>query len=142
MPGLLREVPNVPGMLAFTHALVRQTLLEEISGPRRAHLHWRIGEALAASGNAAHGAIAQHLCEGVLAGDPLIAGEAAVVAAEEALTIGALDEAYDLAARAMALIDDSALDAPELRCRAILVIGDCLGWNPVGDLASARALRE
>ena len=43
-------------------------------------------------------------------------------------------------ARALALIDDSALDAPELRCRAILVIGDCLGWNPVGDLASARAL--
>ena len=50
-PGLLREVPNAPGTLAFTHALVRQTLLEEIGGPRRAHLHWRIGEALAASGN-------------------------------------------------------------------------------------------
>ncbi len=83
-PGLLREVPNAPGTLAFTHALVRQTLLEEISGPRRAHLHWRVGEALAASGNAPHGAIAHHLCEGVLAGDPRIAAEAAVVAAEEA----------------------------------------------------------
>ena len=89
-PGLLREVPNAPGTLAFTHALVRQTLLEEISGPRRAHLHWRIGEALAASGNAPRGAVAYHLCEGVLAGDPLVAANAAVVAAEEAVTIGAL----------------------------------------------------
>ena len=44
------------------------------------------------------------------------------------------------ARRALALIDDSALDAPELRCRAILVIGECLTWNPVGDFASARAL--
>ena len=44
------------------------------------------------------------------------------------------------APRALALIDDSALDAPELRCRAILVIGDCRSWNPVGDLAAARAL--
>ena len=51
-----------------------------------------------------------------------------------------MDEADDLAARALALIDDGALDAPELRCRAILVVGDCLAWNPVGDLASARAL--
>ena len=25
-------------------------------------------------------------------------------------------------------------------CRAILVVGDCLAWNPVGDLAPARAL--
>ncbi len=97
-PGLLREVPNVPGTLAFTHALVRQTLLEEISGPRRAHLHWRVGEALTASGSAAHGAVAYHLCEGVLAGDPRIAADAAVVAAEEAAAIGALDEADDHAA--------------------------------------------
>ncbi len=139
-PGLLREVPSVPGMLAFTHTLVRQTLLGEVSGLRRAHLHWRVGEALAASGSAAHGAIAQHLCEGVIAGDPLIAAEAAVVAAEEAVMIGDLDGANDLAARALALTDESALDAPELRCRAILVIGDCLGSNQVGDLASVRAL--
>jgi hypothetical protein len=73
-PGLLREVPNAPDTLVFTHALVRQTLLEEISAPRRAHLHWRIGEALAASGDVPHGAIARHLCEGVLAGDNLEIG--------------------------------------------------------------------
>ncbi len=36
----------------------------------------------------------------------------------------------------------SALDAPELRCRAILVVGDCLAWNPVGDLAPARLSAE
>ena len=52
------------------------------------------------------------------------------VAAEEAAAIGALDAADDHAHRALALIDDSALDAPELRCRAILVIGDCLRLEP------------
>ena len=36
----------------------------------------------------------------------------------------------------VALIDDSALDAPELRCRAILVIGDCRSWTQVGDPAA------
>ena len=111
-PGLLREVPKAPGKLAFTHALVRQTLLEEISGPRRAHLHWRVGEALAASGTRGAVRSAYHLCEGVLAGNPRMAAEAAVLAAEEAVTIGALDGANDLAARALALTDDSAVDAP------------------------------
>ena len=69
-----------------------------------------------------------------------IAVEAAVVAAEEALTIGAVHETDDLARRALALIDDTALDVPEVRCRALLLIGECLTWNPVGDFASARAL--
>ncbi len=73
-PGLLREVSHAPGTLAFAHTLVRQTLLEEISGPRRAHLHWRVGEAMAASGKAPLGAVAHHLCEGVLAGDPSVRG--------------------------------------------------------------------
>ena len=54
--------------------------------------------------------------------------------------MGALDGTDDLAGRALTLIDDGALDAPELRCRALLVIGDCLAWQPVGDLASGRAL--
>jgi tetratricopeptide (TPR) repeat protein len=139
-PGLLREVPNAPGTLAFTHALVRQTLLEEIGAPRRAHLHWRIGEALAATGNAPRGAVARHLCEGVLAGDPLIAADAAMDAAEEAVTIGASNAAADFAHRALALVDDGALDAPELRCHAILVIGECRAWSQVGDLAAARGL--
>src|SRR5262249_33625673 len=93
-----------------------------------------------ASGNAPRGAIAHHLCEGVLAGDPLIAAEAAVVAAEEAVTIAALDEASDLAARALAVIGGGARDEPELRCRALLVIGDCLAWNSARDPDAARAL--
>ena len=69
-----------------------------------------------------------------------IAVEAAVVAAEEALTIGAFDATDDLARRALALIDDGALDAPELRCRALLLIGDCLASNAVGDFESGRVL--
>ena len=57
---------------------VRQTLLEEISGARRARLHWRVGEALAAGRIASASTIAFHLCEGVLAGDVARAAEAAV----------------------------------------------------------------
>ena len=141
-PGCYAKCPNVRATLAFTHALVRQTLLEEISGPRRAHLHWQIGQALTASGNAAHGVIAYHLCEGVPAGDPRIAAEAAVGAAEEASTIGASDEANDLALGPWSSRMRVHSTHPRLRCRAILVIGNCLALNPVGDLAPRSLLSE
>ena len=64
-----------------------------------------------------------------------------MVAAKEAAAIGALDAADGYAARTVALIDDSALDAPELWCRAVLLINDCRWWTGlVGDPAALRAL--
>ena len=42
---LVRET-QTPGHLSFSHALVRQTLCEEIGTLRRVKLHWQIGEAI------------------------------------------------------------------------------------------------
>ena len=122
--GLVTEVPGAPGRYSFSHALVRQTLLEEISGARRARLHWRVGEALAAGRIASASTIAFHLCEGVLAGDVARVAEAAVAAAEVAVSIGAPDEGRSLALRAMSVLTDANADEPELRCRALLVVGE------------------
>lgn len=120
--GLVTEVLSVPGHYSFAHALVRQTLLEEISGARRARLHWRVGEALAAGRVASLSTIAFHLCEGVLAGDVARAAESAVVAAEAASASAAPDEARSLAERAIGVLEDANVDAPELRCGALLVM--------------------
>jgi len=45
--GLLHELPQGSRGLAFGHALVRETLYQRLSGNRRAHLHGRVGRAIA-----------------------------------------------------------------------------------------------
>ncbi|HET9729385.1 MAG TPA: AAA family ATPase, partial [Acidimicrobiia bacterium] len=122
--GLVVEVPSAVGRYSFSHALVRQTLAEEISGPRRARLHWKVGEALASRADASLPLVAFHLCEGVLAGDVTRAAEAAVVAAEHARDLAAPEESRELAQRAMDVLSDAGADEPELRCRALLVLGE------------------
>ena len=135
--GLVTEVAQKPGRFSFSHALVRQTLLEEIRGPRRARLHWQVGEALADTHDPPLSAIAFHLCEGVLAGDVAPAAGAAVIAAEHATTVAATEEARSLAARAIEVLDDTNVDEPELRCRALLVLGEAAALE-AQNYASAR----
>lgn len=43
---LVAEVPGRADTFSFSHALIRTTLYEELSGARRARLHRRVGEAL------------------------------------------------------------------------------------------------
>ncbi len=43
---VLVEVPDVVGRFAFSHALTRETIYEQLSAARRARLHRRAGEAL------------------------------------------------------------------------------------------------
>jgi class 3 adenylate cyclase len=135
--GLVTEVPGAPGHYSFSHALVRQTLLEEISGARRARLHWRVGEALAAGRAASASTVAFHLCEGVLAGDAARAAEAAIAAADAAYRGAAAGEGRDFAGRAIVVLDEANVDEPELRCRALLTIGECASALQQ-DFATAR----
>ena len=50
--GLVVESPADPGHYSFSHTLIRETLYEGMSAPRRARLHRRVGTALEAAGTA------------------------------------------------------------------------------------------
>ena len=43
---VLAEVPGAVGRYSFSHALIRQTLYDELTTTRRVRLHRRIGEVL------------------------------------------------------------------------------------------------
>jgi tetratricopeptide (TPR) repeat protein len=122
---LIVEAPGAFGRFAFGHALVRQTLYEELGTTRRVRLHWRIGEALekrqAAAPEEQLSAIAHHLCEGALAGDAAHAVELTLRAAERAVALAALEEGIALTTRAIGLLDQAGLDEPEARYRAFML---------------------
>ncbi|MFL5835996.1 MAG: ATP-binding protein [Solirubrobacteraceae bacterium] len=143
--GLVREEPGAPGRYAFAHALVRQTLYEELSAARRVRAHAAAAERLLALREGgrpvAVAEIAHHLIEAAPAGDPLRAAEEAERAAAEANAALAWEDAAAHAARALQALE--WLDEPpgELRARLLLTQGEA--QMRAGDRAPARAaLRE
>jgi tetratricopeptide (TPR) repeat protein len=106
---LLDEVADRPSRLTFSHALVRSTLVDELSTNKRIRLHKRIGEALEGRPSASLAELAHHFCEAATAGG----AERAVRYACEAGTLAgrqlALDDAALLFERALDALD--ALDA-------------------------------
>ena len=122
------EVQGVPGRFAFTHALIRQTLYEEIGTTRRVRLHWRIAEALeerlAGRIEEQLAVVAHHAAEGVLAGDPLKAAGWSVRAGVQAAKLFAHEDALAHHRRALAILDQAGVRAPELRYDAFMGIGN------------------
>jgi predicted ATPase len=117
---------------AFSHALVRRTLLERLSRAHRRRIHARVAEALQASrGRAALREIAYHLCEAMPAANPELALDYATRAAEQATADLAYAEAVDLFTRALSLLphDDER--------RRILALKRALAyqalWHAVAD---------
>lgn len=104
---LVDEVADRPNRLTFSHALVRSTLVDELSTNRRVRLHKRIGEALETRG-ASVAELAHHFCEAATAGG---AERAVRYACEAGLLAGrqlAFDDAAELFGRALEALD--ALD--------------------------------
>ncbi len=100
---LLDEVADRPSRLTFSHALVRSTLVDELSTNKRIRLHKRIGEALEGRPSASLAELAHHFCEAATAGG----AERAVRYACEAGTLAGRQLAFDDAA----LLFERALDA-------------------------------
>lgn len=134
--GLIREVDRRAGRYAFGHALIRQVLLDELPSPRRARLHWAVGEAIRRRHPRALEQIAFHFVEGVLAGSPEEAVDAAMAAGEEAIerSLGAQAQLYF--ERALATIDVTELDDVDRRYRVLHGLGrasvlrlDTTGWT-------------
>jgi hypothetical protein len=113
---------------AFTHALIRATLYEELSTPRRIQLHRRVAETLeslyagdiddrlgelaahymASTGNAAEKAI-----------------EYSTRAGDRAKEVFAWEEAASHYERALEAMEVTRSSTPDGRCRLLLVLADC-----------------
>ena len=128
---VLTSVPGARGRLRFAHALIRETLYDQLTTLRKAQLHRRAGEALEAlyaddpEPNLAE--LAFHFFESAAGGDAEKALDYARRAGARALELLAYEEAarlYELALEALEV--RRPIDAAE-RCDLLLALGDALG---------------
>jgi predicted ATPase len=105
---LVEELPTVGGY-RFTHALVQETLSEELSTARRARLHRRVAEAIefvhARDLSRYFAELAYHYYEAIATGSTDQAIDFAVKAAERAEEQVAFDEAVAQYQRALQILD-------------------------------------
>jgi DNA-binding SARP family transcriptional activator len=142
---VLDDVPGSPGRLRFGHALMRDTLYDDLSSARRQQLHLDAGEALEAVYAAD---VEPHLAELALqflaaggAGDPAKGIDYARAAADRAARLFAYEEAARLYEMALeALGPDSAATA-RLRCELFLALADAQGRAGEGSDAKTTFLR-
>ena len=119
------------GRFRFAHALVRETLYEELSATKRPDLHSRIAAAMEARYGAEEGRVerrlaelAHHYLEAAAAGDPDKAVEYAKRAGERALSQLGYEEAAEHFERALEVLDLCRESEPERRCRLLLALGE------------------
>jgi eukaryotic-like serine/threonine-protein kinase len=125
------EVPRTVGRYSFSHALVRETLYEELTTTRRVRLHRQVGEALEAFYGAqpeAHlSELAHHFFEAAQGGDVDRAIAYAMRAGDRAAGMMAHEEAtrqYEIALQALDLREHS----DEGRCAVLLTLNETL-WR-------------
>ncbi|HUS44234.1 MAG TPA: AAA family ATPase [Ilumatobacteraceae bacterium] len=131
----------------FAHALVRETLHEELSSSRRARQHRKVAEAL----EARHAGdidtviteLATHWAEASAGGDPTRAIELAVRAGDLAADRGAAENATSWFERALELMEDEDLSF-EMRRRTLVRLAEsqvALGLGPEGRVNAHAAAR-
>jgi class 3 adenylate cyclase/tetratricopeptide (TPR) repeat protein len=125
---LVTEVRASSDAFTFRHALIRTTLYEELSAPRRARLHRRVGEALEELVQTKPGTrieeLAHHWLAATQAADPAKAIGYARQAGERALAGLAFEEAAAHFERALAVLEPRDADGRRLRCDLLLALGD------------------
>ena len=111
----------------FTHALIRQTLYDEMSTPRRVLLHREIGEALeqlyAANIDAHVGELAYHFFHAAIGGDPEKAIDYCTRAADRAADLNGHDDAVGHYERALQVLEIGGADTPSRRCELLTRLG-------------------
>ncbi|HET6869335.1 MAG TPA: AAA family ATPase [Solirubrobacteraceae bacterium] len=132
---LLRPA-STPHHFAFTHALVREAVLEECNVLRRARLHRRAAETLTALGEDRHlEEIAMHLFEAASTGDARRAAEMLARAGHRALDQLAYEDAAERFERALEALEEAG--AEDESGRVLLARGDAL--LRAGEVEAARA---
>jgi DNA-binding SARP family transcriptional activator/tetratricopeptide (TPR) repeat protein len=105
-----------PGRYAFTHALVRETLYDELSLTRRVRTHRELADALPEDRLAE---LAHHRLQAAAAGDVGAAADAALAAARDAMRAFAYEDAAALCERALEAVGESPR-----RGELLLALGD------------------
>ena len=127
---IILPVDGSPGSWRFSHALVRETLYEEVRTTRRIRMHRRIAEVLEerhAGRLEPHLAeLAYHYCEAASGGDVQKAVDYAQQAAWRALESLASEEAANHFDRALLALEAADEPDPTLRCELLLSKGDAL----------------
>ncbi|MEA2217796.1 MAG: hypothetical protein QOJ35_422 [Solirubrobacteraceae bacterium] len=106
--GVLTEAAGAVGRLRFSHALIRDTIYEELSSLRRATLHARVGDALAqrpGSGPSRVAELARHFLHAAPVLGPGRGLGYALEAAEAAQVAVSYERAEDELRRALSLVE-------------------------------------
>ena len=144
---VIAEMPRSVDHYSFTHALIRETLYEELSTARRVRLHRQIGEVL----EEIYGAdlephlpeLAYHFSEGAQAGDVDKAIDYATRAGERATALLAYEEAAQHYERALQVLELKVSPDEARRCELLLALGDAqmkAGDRPGGKQTYERAM--
>ena len=141
--GVTDEVQGTAGRWAFTHALVREALYDELSITRRVRLHQRIGETL----ETLHGAdlgphlaeLAYHFTQAAVGGGAERAIDYGRRAGEYALSLAAYEQAVRHFAAALEVAEDAGAD---VAVRADLLLAQGTAEWRAGDSHLARLTYE
>jgi DNA-binding SARP family transcriptional activator len=121
--GLILAIPDQPGRWMFKHALVRASIYEQLTDLRRCRLHSRVADALERLGGdpaeLAHHAFAARGVDG-----PGRAIQASRLAAEEALSGLAYQEAAGHWQRALQALEQDTGAGGHERCELLLALGE------------------
>ncbi len=137
---VITEVPRAADRYSFSHALIRETLYEELSTTRRVRLHRQIGEVLeglyAANPEPHLAELAYHFSEGAQGGDVDKAIDYARRAAERATSLTAYEDAAGHYERALQALELKEPPDEEQRCELLLALGEA--QNRAGDRDRAK----
>ena len=137
---LVQELPGALGRYRFSHALIRETLYEDLTAQERASLHLAVGEALAAvhgeGAEAPLSELAHHFLLAAPTGDPVRAALYATRAGERALDSMAYEQAIELFGDALQALDLEPAQR-EPRGPILLMLGQA--EMRAGRLAAGRA---
>jgi class 3 adenylate cyclase/tetratricopeptide (TPR) repeat protein len=125
---IVGEVPDALDRYTFVHALVRDTIYDELPASRRVRLHRRVAEAvegLRADDLGPYLAqLAYHFGEAADAGDAIKAVEYASRAGDEAIAQLAYETAADHYRRALDTLERSQSRDDVLRCELLIALGE------------------